>query len=375
MRKIMDDVVPLLAPCQQQAIDNIRAEAIALRSEAASIVSHISRMSNLSEADILRVKEAIRQHARIALHFHPDRPAGSRLVAEALLEDGVYKTQFETGISNGLVEMQAGGLRDEWERHLFKGAYQTEGVSAAQRPRYAALDLMRSPDGPAPRFGSCFFILKPNVTGRSTFTFGGSQDKPKNQGTVDELDSILAALMEESFTRDCALGLQNLRPAQLVDKLCNLGNVDDVLYEKGTTSHNLDHVIEAQVHGEVRLGHDVEALVIDPAFHGTEVGQCLTEMANVYGFALHSHRGFALRVRQVPSDFRGCTMPSLAARISKENNEILDTACIGKAAQSLAENPELWEDRGLPKDVLQELKLLWHVLVKYGQPLEEVRGG
>jgi hypothetical protein len=35
---------------------------------------------------------------------------------------------------------------------------------------------MHYPDGPAPRFGSCFFLLRPNVAKRSTFTFGGSHE-------------------------------------------------------------------------------------------------------------------------------------------------------------------------------------------------------
>ncbi|KAJ6780110.1 hypothetical protein PWT90_10424 [Aphanocladium album] len=367
----MEDNCVALAPCQRQAIESIRTEAIALRSESQSVLSHVFRMSNLSDSDILATKEIIKKHARVALHFHPDRPAGGRLVAQALLQDGVYKTQFETGISNGLVAMHPGGLRDDWERHLFHGAYQMEGVTASQRPRYGALDLVRNADGPAPRFGSCFFILKPHTTTRSTFTFGGSQDRPKYQGTADELDAILAALMEESFTRDFALGIDQMRPRQLYSRLCNLETGYSDLYENRPASHNLDHVVEAQVHGEVLLGRDVEALVVDPAFHSTRVGQALVDMASTYGFPILYHSGFALRTEEVPADFRGPTMPSLAERVAGAGG-VVDTACLGRAVQSLTENPKLWEDRGTFKDVLQEIKLLWHVLVKYGRPLREV---
>lgn len=371
----------MLAPCQQQAIENIRVAALALKSESQSIISHIFRMSNIRESEISQIKDAIKKHARVVLHFHPDRPAGHgagrRMVAQALLDEGIYKTQFETGISNGLVAMESGGPRDEWERHLFHGAYQMDGVTAAQRPRYGALDLMRNADGPAPRFGSCFFVLNPEVTNRTTLTFGGSQDRPRHQGTATELDAVLAALLEESFTRDFALGVHGVRPPQLVERLISLADRESEsnLYETGSASRNLDHVVEAQVHGEVALGRDVEAVVVDAAFRNTEIGQILARMASNYGFSLHYHCGLALPVDQIPADFRGPTMPSLAARVARDNGGVIDTACLGRAVQSLTENPLLWEDRGSFRDVLQEIKLLWHVLVRFGRPLEDVHGG
>lgn len=136
-----------LAPCQQHAIESVLAEAVELKPESQSTLSHIFRMSNLSESNVSETKEVIKDHARVVVHFHPDRPVVGRLVAQALLEDGIYKTQFETGISNGLVAAQPGGLRDEWERHLFHGAYQMDGVTASQWLKYGALDLMRSAEG------------------------------------------------------------------------------------------------------------------------------------------------------------------------------------------------------------------------------------
>jgi Protein of unknown function (DUF3626) len=59
-------------------------------------------------------------------------------------------------------------------------------------------------------------------------------------------------------------------------------------------------------------------------------------------------------------------MPSLAERIATETH--LDVHMIGLAVASLRTNPEKWMDRGISKDVLQELKFLWHVLVKFGMP-------
>ena len=69
-------------------------------------------------------------------------------------------------------------------------------------------------------------------------------------------------------------------------------------------------------------------------------------------------------VADVPSDFSGPTMPSLAKRVAADG--FLDVKKIGDAAASLKRNPEAWSDRGSEKDALQELKLLWHVLLRFG---------
>lgn len=47
-------------------------------------------------------------------------------VAEALLEQGKYKNQFETLISNGSISAFRSGERDVWENRIFGGAYQIE---------------------------------------------------------------------------------------------------------------------------------------------------------------------------------------------------------------------------------------------------------
>ena len=44
-----------------------------------------------------------------------------RNIAEALLEQGRYKSQFETLLSNGSVSAYPGGERDLWEREYLEG--------------------------------------------------------------------------------------------------------------------------------------------------------------------------------------------------------------------------------------------------------------
>lgn len=64
-------------------------------------------------------------------------------------------------------------------------------------------------------------------------------------------------------------------------------------------------------------------------------------------------------------------MPSLAARIA--HHGYIDASMIGSAAKHLRQDPAAWRDRGTHAEVLQELKLLWHVLVRYGKPLRSLR--
>lgn len=108
-----------LTPAQRSAISNIRQRAQDLRADAVITISHILNMSNVEPSTADAVRAAIRDHAHVVIHFHPDRPVGSRVVARALLEDGVYRNQFETGISNGLVSTALDGPRDSWEKSLF----------------------------------------------------------------------------------------------------------------------------------------------------------------------------------------------------------------------------------------------------------------
>ncbi|PTB62028.1 hypothetical protein BBK36DRAFT_1163360 [Trichoderma citrinoviride] len=365
-----------LHPFQAAAIANIRAQALQLKPDALANINHIFRMSNIPIAKLDDVRKAIAQNARVALHFHPDRPSrNGRTVVESLLEDGTYRNQFETGISNGLVATQLGGARDEWERGLFSGAYHGFASSGSDtldafdpslRPKYGALDLMRNSDGPAPRFGSCYFLLRPEVSSRSTFTFGGSQAAPWDRGTIDEFDAILAALLEECFTRDAALGVEDVRPKQMVDYINALS--ESLLVEdkyNRLPSRNLDRLIEAQIHGNVLLSRDVEALVVDPSFFARgDTGFLLKALGETYGFPVIVHHGFRLPLENVPDDFRGPTMPSLAARIALDG--VVDVQVVGEAVRDAVSGGQLLRDRGTLAEILQELKLLWHVLVRYG---------
>jgi hypothetical protein len=152
--------------------------------------------------------ECVRGHARVVVHFHPDRIGNKpKTVAAALLEEGIYRNQFETGISAGGLSAFPSGPRDTWERTLFGGAYHTEDVTDSERPKYGALELVRYSDGPIPRFGSCYLVLQPSVTRRTSFTFAGSEDPRATEqlGTIDRMENVMAEGFEagdaEEFTK------------------------------------------------------------------------------------------------------------------------------------------------------------------------------
>jgi len=209
-------------------------------------------------------------------------------------------------------------------------------------------------------------MLFPSVSCRTTYTYGGSQDDPPEKGTLEEFDFIIAGVLKDAFFRDFALGEKDLTPRKLIDHL--LYNLE--LPYPNPLSHmpkrNLNHYIEAQVHGDISLSDDVEILVADPSFKGTDIGRMLEQLCLKYSIKLVWNTGFYMKPEEVPSDFRGPTMPSLATRIAK--NGYVDAHVIGDAVNDLKRNPTTWCDRGSYEAVLQELKYMWHVLVRFGKP-------
>ena len=379
------------------AIQHVQQLAEPRQKRARGTLMDIFEMSALPAETIDKLTAALQAYARVAIHFHPDRLVkGGETVAGSMLATGCVQSQFESQISNGKVDSAPGGKRDQWENRLFGQAYQD--AAPFWRPKYGALFLLGQSDGPAPRFGSCYFLLSPDATKRATFCYGDSHLDPPIRGTYELWEDVLSELFQESFTRDGTLGLHGLRPPALVGRMLELLQAplsDKQLatalsfgivlfcperiftnYRAGFTAQprwsypaarNLDHYIEAQVHGQVELGRDVDALVADPSFKGTPVGAQLQSIASQYGMLLHWHAGSQLCVDAVPRDFRGPRMPALAHMVAPAG--MLTPALIGAAARNASEPNAEQLDLGPPDKVLQELKLLWHVLLRYGDPL------
>ncbi|WP_425996439.1 DUF3626 domain-containing protein [Caulobacter sp. DWR1-3-2b1] len=188
----------------------------------------------------------------VTLNFHPDMLANDMSVIEQLARDGVYRSQFETGTSNGGLTAHAGGDRWLWESRLFGGAYDDADVGL--RPRYGALNHRRDPVGGSRRFGSCHLRLRPHVLNRTTFCYPDSHMHPEHFGVWDRM-SLIA--MADSHAA-------SLEP--------------------------LDDYIEAHVHGVLSIAADAEAVVLDASYRETPV----EEAASRLGCAVEWHEGFSL---------------------------------------------------------------------------------
>lgn len=353
---------------QSQALANVRAHAHRAMPRARSVIEGVLTSAEIPLSRYAEAVERLSSVGQIALHFHPERLSRSgESVIMGLLHTGEYKNQFETGLSSGSTSAYPGGRRDRWEEYLFGAAYHSPHSEASDRPKYGALQIIDHPDGPAPRFGSCYFLLRPRVSHRSTFTFGGSHEDGalERSGTIDTLDPVLAPLLVELAQGEGAFGVNTLTIDSLLSHLESSGPERGGDPQSRPLGRALDSFIEAQVHGRIRLDEDVDELVADPAFRDQSVGELLAEVSARYGCSLTWHPGFCLSASEVPEEFRGFSIRALAARVAVDG--ILNAANVGAAANSLIQNPDAWESGGTREELLTQFRRLWHVLVLHGR--------
>jgi hypothetical protein len=246
----------------------------------------------------------------VTLQFHPDWPHHGRMVIESMAADGHYRSQFATGISNGGLTAFPGGDRWRWESRLFAGRYD-EGP-ASQRPVYGAWNRRGDPYGGAIRFGSAYVRLTPAAIDRSTFCFPDSVHEPVDIGDKTLLPHLCRMAEESGF--------------------------DD-----------LDDCVEAHVHGEVRFDRDVDALVLDPCFAGTDVERAAERL----GCPVEFHPGFRASPDAFDPGYRGADIVALARSLGDE----LTPDLVGDAARAGHHPP-------------QSIKQVWHCLARFGR-----RGG
>lgn len=245
--------------------------------------------------------------SRVTVHFHPDWPAGDGLVIEAMARDGGYRTQWETGTSNGGLTAHPGGDRWRWESRLFEGRY--DAAPADTRPVYGAWNYRELPHGGSVRFGSAHLRLRPDAVARSTFCFPDSVFEPERVGDA-------AVLAELTALADAA-------------------------------GHDvLDDYVEAHVHGGVRFDRDVEAVVLDPCHVDGPVGAAAARL----GCAVEFHPGFRVESAGLDEGYRGPEFVHLARRLGV----VLTPDVVAAAARSGVHDP-------------QAVKRVWHLLARYGR--------
>ncbi|MGH4031179.1 DUF3626 domain-containing protein [Actinomycetota bacterium Odt1-20B] len=248
---------------------------------------------------------------RVTLNFHPDRLLHGKPILDALAEDGVYRSQFVTGTSNGGLTAHPGGDRWRWESRIFNGAY--DEAPAHERPVYGALNFRGKPFGGAPRFGSAHFRLAAETLERTTFCYPDSHLEPSDFGVAARMRLVELALADRQ--------------------------------------DELDDYVEAQVHGPVRPSRHVEALVLDPCFRRTAVEAAALRL----GCPVEWHPGFRLTVEELRRHpgYRGQEHVDLGTQIAVDG--VLDPRIVGDAARDGSHDP-------------QAVKKVWHYLARFGTP-------
>lgn len=280
---------------------------------ALEAVDHVNSLSS---------GEPVDRSLRITLNFHPDRLGGDATTIEAIARDGVYRSQFETGTGNGGLTAHAGGDRWNWEQRLFGGAY--DKAPARERPKYGALDHRRRPLGGAPRFGSCYFRLAAHALDRATFCFPDSFTDPSSIGTAARCGDLLAAA--RSFERQ-------------------------PLAHEPEDGDLLDGYIEAQVHGELVVERDVEAIVCDPCYRGTPS----ETFARSLGVPVEWHEGRVLDLETLDRNAEYRDPPAVEVAHAIARDGVLDARIIGDAAGTGRHHPHA-------------VKQVWHHVARFGTP-------
>lgn len=111
----------------------------------------------------------------------------------------------------------------------------------------------------------------------------------------------------------------------------------------------LDDYIEAHIHGEISLKNDIECVVLDPIYRGTEI----EFQANALDVPVKWHQGFSLSIeamQQYPN-YRGQQFIELAKKFA-ENGKV-NAKIVGEAVTKLGYDE-------------QDIKKVWHYLARFG---------
>jgi len=257
----------------------------------------------LAHVATLSTDGGLDENTRVTLNFHPE------IVVAALVQDGRYRSQFETGTSNGGLTAYAGGDRWKWESRIFGGAYDRAGPE--RRPVYGSLNLHGSEFGGSPRFGSAHLRLTEAALARTTFCFPDSYLEPERFGVLGRMGALPRFLTP--------------------------------------SDEPLDDYIEAHVHGPALMDRDVEALVLDPCYRGTVVEHEAAKLP----VPTEWHRGFRLSIEVMAQHpyYRGPEYVALGRELARDG--YLDGRVIGDARATGGYDP-------------QALKRVWHYVARYG---------
>ncbi|WP_252024871.1 DUF3626 domain-containing protein [Vibrio sp. SCSIO 43136] len=158
-------------------------------------------------------------------------------------------------------------------------------------PKYGALNFRNYDVGAAPRFGSSYFKLKPHTLERTTFCYPDSYFELQDFAVSNRLESLISKA-------------------------------------KSSRPDLLDDCIEAHIHGVISIRDDIESVVLDPIYKGSEIHEQALEL----GITLEWYCGFELPVEEMSRypDYRGQSFVDLARELAP--NGILNVKLLGLAS-------------------------------------------
>ncbi len=259
--------------------------------------------------------------SRIVLHFHPGWAFAKGTVLDAISTSGRYRSQWQTGTSNGGLTAFRGGDRWRWESKIFAGRY--DEALDEERPVYGAWNRRHDPYGAAPRFGSAYLRLRPEVSARATFCWPDSVYEPQTSGGPERLEELC--------------------------RLADAGGQDPGLLPQAVADLPLDDplndYVEAHVHGGLVLVRDVEALVLDPADRRAHA-EALVHL----GCPVEEHPGYSVTAGAIDPEYRG----PVPVRLARQLGGVITPARLAAASRTSNHDP-------------QAIKWLWHCLARFGR--------
>jgi hypothetical protein len=196
-------------------------------------------MAKLSIDDFLYQKLIDNFNANnVIINFHPDKHL------EFYMKDTNYRNLFETGTSSGSKSISS---RIGWENSMFSNIYQN--AKPHERCKYGVLNITKDVyiNG-ASYYGDSYFIMTPDVKGRSTVTFGDSSS----------YSQAFSLLYPETFL--------NSLPKEFLEAM--------VYNDYIPIGHGRSYV-ECQIHGDVLFNRDIFACVGHERHRTTETGKLL----------------------------------------------------------------------------------------------------
>jgi Protein of unknown function (DUF3626) len=92
----------MITRAQTAALATVRARALDALHEARTKLASILARHGISQEGEGLLMSRMSRNARVTLNLHPDRLRRDGIsVAEGLRREGLYRNQFETGVTNG----------------------------------------------------------------------------------------------------------------------------------------------------------------------------------------------------------------------------------------------------------------------------------